>query len=70
MTVRIEIAQSRGEVHGAKDNARRVWTPASGERAVSWHMEPRGCEGQACPPKARRSSESVIAAETFMDDAG
>jgi hypothetical protein len=32
-------------------------------------VEPRGCEGQACPPEARRSSESVIAAETLMDNA-
>jgi hypothetical protein len=41
MTVRGEIAQSRGET-GAR----------------------------ACPPKARRSSESTIAAEAFMNNAG
>jgi hypothetical protein len=28
------------------------------------------CEGRACPPKARRSSEFAIAVEAFMNNAG
>jgi hypothetical protein len=30
----------------------------------------RGSERRACPPKARRSSESAIAAEALMNNAG
>ena len=30
----------------------------------------RGSERRACPPKARRSSESAIAAEVLMNNAG
>jgi hypothetical protein len=45
MTVRDEIAKSRGEVHGAKANERHVCgRPASGEQAVSWHVELRRTE--------------------------
>jgi len=59
MTVRREIAQSRCETGTrSRETPRRTWTVR------------RGSERRACLPKARRSSESAIAAEMFMNNAG
>jgi len=59
MTVRREIAESRGETGvRSREDLRRT-------RAVRW-----GSEGRARRPKARRSSESAIAAEALMNNAG
>jgi len=55
MTVRREIAQSRCETGMRRREApRRTWTVR------------RGSERRACPPKARRSSESATAAEALL----
>jgi len=59
MTVRREIAQSRCET-GMRS---RATTSRTGTVR-------RGGERRACPPKARRSGESAIAAEALMNNEG
>ena len=63
MTVRREIAESRGEVRGSTKQSRH----ACGRRRAG---EAAGSDGRARRPKARRSSESAIAAEMLMNHAG
>jgi len=48
MTVRREIAESSGEVHGATDNERHACgRRRDGEPAVSWRTELRGREADS-----------------------
>ena len=59
MTVRCEIAKPRRET-----GARSPEDPRRTRVVRGWS------EGRAPRPKARRSSESAIAAEVFMNNAG
>jgi len=59
MTVRREIAEPRRETGARSPEAPRRTRAVRG-----------GSEGRARRPKARRSSESAIAAEVFMNNAG
>ena len=81
MTVRREIAESRWET-GARSRedprrTRAVRRGAHGAMNTERHVcarrrvgEAAGPEGRARRPKARRSSESAIAAEVLMNNAG